>query len=377
VTHAVVKVELEAPGAERESRSAPFSSRLLVPLLGGIFAVLVIAGLRFARSLLVPIAVALLLTLLLGPLVRGMRKYRVLEPVGAALIVFGTMIVLGIVTAVLADPAAQWLRRAPETMRQVEWKLRNLEPVTAIQATATTLGQATSASSGDSTTQRVQLVTPSPLHQLGWTTANVVTGILTIVFLTYFLLASGTMFRRKIAHLFPSGAHRTRIKRALYEIEDQMSRYLLINTLISLGVGIATWGLLAAIGMPNPVLWGAVAGVLSYIPYLGALVTVVLIGIVALASFDGNQHVLLACGGFLVIDLLKGYFLTPLILGRGMPLNTVAILVSLLFWGWVWGIAGVIMAVPLTVMLQVIASNSERFRAVGILLGNWGAHRIS
>jgi predicted PurR-regulated permease PerM len=377
VTYAVVKDQTEAPGAERESRSALFSSRrLLVPLLAGIFTVLVIAGLRFARSLLVPIAVALLLTLLLGPLVRGMRKYRVLEPVGAALIVFGTMIVLGIITAVLADPAAQWLRRAPETLRQVEWKLRDLEQVTAIQATATSLGQATGASA-DSATQRVRVVPTSPLHQLGWTTANVVSGLLTIVFLTYFLLASGTMFRRKIAHLFPSGAHRTRIKRALFEIEDQMSRYLLINTLISIGVGIATWALLAAIGMPNPVLWGAVAGILSYIPYLGALVTVLLIGIVALASFDGNQHVLLACGGFLVIDLLKGYLLAPLILGRGMPLNTVAVLVSLLFWGWVWGIAGVIMAVPLTVMIQVICSHSERFRAVGVLLGNWGAQRVT
>jgi predicted PurR-regulated permease PerM len=377
VTHAVVKLDTESPGAGRPSRPALFASRLLVPLLGGIFGVLVIAGLRFARSLLVPIAVALLLTLLLGPLVRGMRRYRVLEPVGAALIVFGTMIALCLGTVVLAGPAAQWLARAPETLRDVEGKFRKLEPVTAFQATATTFTQATRGSTADSAAPRVQLATPSALQQLGWTTANVVAGVLTVVFLTYFLLASGTMFRRKIAFLFPSGAHRTHIKRALFEIEDQMSRYLLINTLISLAVGVATWVLLAAIGMPNPVLWGAIAGVLSYIPYLGALVTVILIGIVALSSFDGTEQVLLACGGFLLIDLLKGYLLTPLILGRGMPINTVAILVSLLFWGWVWGIAGVIMAVPLTVMIQVICSHSERFRAVGILLGNWGAQRTS
>ena len=369
MTHAVVKVELETPG--------DFAYRLLVPLLAGIFGLLLMAGLRFARSLFVPIAVAVLLTLLLGPIVRGMRKYRVPEPLGAALIVFGAMIMLCITTVALAAPAAQWLARAPETLRQVEWKLRKLEPVSAIQATATTLTQATRGTGSDSAPPRVELATRSPLQQLGWTTANVVGGVLTVVFLTYFLLASGTMFRRKIAHLFPSGMHRTRIKRALFEIEEQMSRYLLINTIISIAFGLATWLFLAAIGIPNPLLWGAVACLLNYVPYLGAMVTVILIGIVALTSFEGTEHVVLACVGFLAIDLIKGHLLTPLILGRGMPLNTVAVLVSLLFWGWVWGLSGVVMAVPLTAMIQVICSHSERFRAVGILLGHWGAQKVS
>ena len=354
----------------------PMFSRMLVPLLAGIFAVLAIAGLQFAGSLLVPIAVALLLTLLLGPLVRAMRKYGVAEPVGAALIVFGTMTLLTFSIVVLAAPAAEWLRRAPETLRQVDAKIRNIEPVTALQATATSLNQA-ARSATDSAPPRVQLVTDSPLKQLGWTTANVVGEVLTVVFLTYFLLASGSMFRRKIAYLFPSGVQRNYIKRALFEIEEQMSRYLLTNTLISIGFGVATWGFLAAIGLPNPVLWGAVAGALNYIPYLGAFLTVVLIGIVALATSDGTELVLLACGGFLMLDLLKGHLISPLVLGRKMPLNTVAIFVSLLFWGWVWGIPGVIMAVPLTAMIQVICSHSERLRGVSILLGHWGSQRPS
>jgi predicted PurR-regulated permease PerM len=196
-----------------------------------------------------------------------------------------------------------------------------------------------------------------------------------MVFLTYFLLGSGAMFRRKIAYLVPAGTRRARIKRALFEIEQQMSRYLLINTLISIGFGLATGALLAVIGVPNPILWGTVAGVLNFIPYLGAIVTVVLIGIVSLATFEGTQPMLLACGGYLVLDLIKGHFVCPLVLGRRMPLNTVAILISLLFWGWVWGIVGVIMAVPITVMIQVICSHSERFRGVAILLGNWGSQR--
>lgn len=358
-------------------RLAPpaFSSRLLVPLLASILAVLAIAGLQFASSLLVPIAVALLLTLLLGPLVRGMSRYGVAEPVAAGIIVFGTITVIAAAMVVLSTPATDWLRRAPATMRQVEQKLRTIGPVSAIQAAATSMAHLAGVATPDSTTPRIQIAAPGSLEQVGWTTARIVGGGLTVVFLTYFLLASGSMFRRKISYLFPSGAHRTRIKRALAEIEEQMSRYLLVNTLISIGFGLATWMLLAIIGVPNPVLWGAVAGVLNFIPYIGAFVTVVLIGFVTLATFDGTQRMLLACGGFLLLDLFKGHLIGPLVLGRRMPLNTVAVLLSLLFWGWVWGIVGAIMAVPLTVMIQVISAHSERFRGVAIVLGNWGAQR--
>jgi len=378
VTDIAVQVQelIDSPGVNRPSRLAPFSSRLLIPLLASILAVLGIAGLQFASSLLAPIAVALLLTLLLGPLVRGMSRYGVAEPVAAGIIVFGAITVIVAAMVVLSAPATDWLRRAPATMRQVEDKLRTIEPVSAIQATATSVARLTGVANSDST-PRIEVAAAGPLARVGWTTAHIVGGILTIVFLTYFLLSSGSMFRRKIAYLFPSGMHRTRIKRALAEIEEQMSRYLLLNTLISIGFGLGTWLLLAIIGVPNPVLWGAVAGVLNFIPYIGAFVTVVLIGMVTLATFDGTQRVFLACGGFLMLDLIKGHFIGPVVVGRRMPLNTVAVLLSLLFWGWVWGIVGAIMAVPLTVMIQVICSHSERFRGVAIVLGNWGAQRPS
>src|SRR5687768_16009685 len=259
VTYPAVQLQettAETPGAGLSTRPAPAASRFLIPLLGGIFAVLMIAGLRLAASLLVPIAIAIMMTLLLGPLVRGMRKYRVAEPVGAGVIVFGTGILFLVGAVVLAAPAAEWLRRAPIALRDVESKLRSFEPVTAIQETASSLSHAGRGTTKDSATARVEIVTTSPLKQIGWKTADVIGEILTVTFLTYFLLAGGSMFRRKLAYLFPSGTRRTRIKRALLEIEDQMSRYLLINTVIGIGFGVATWGLLAAIGIPNPILWG-------------------------------------------------------------------------------------------------------------------------
>ena len=379
MTDLAVRVQelIESPGAPAAppAPSTPLSSRLLVPLLAAILAVLAIAGLQYASSLLVPIAVALLLTLLLGPLVRWMSRYGVVEPVAAGIIVFGTMTLIATAMVVLSAPATDWLRRAPNTMRRVEDKLRTIEPMNEIQATATSVARLAGASSPDSVAPRIQVVTPGPLEHMGWTTARIVSGGLTVLFLTYFLLASGSMFRRKIAYLFPSGTQRTRIKHALAEIEEQMSRYLLVNTAISIGFGCGTWALLAIVGVPNPVLWGALAGILNFIPYIGAFITVVLIGIITLATFDGTQEMVLACGGFLLLDLLKGNLVGPMVLGRRMPLNTVAVLLSLLFWGWVWGVVGAILAVPLTVMIQVICSHSERFRGVAIVLGNWGAQR--
>jgi len=374
VTDLAVQVQelIESPGASRPSRLVPFASHLLIPLLAAILAVLGIAGLQFASSLLVPIVAAVLLTLLLGPLVRWMCRFGVVEPVAAAIIVFGTVILIISAIVVLAGPATEWLRRAPATMHQVEEKLRSIEPLSVIQATAMSLAHLTGAA-GDSSAATIQVVPPGPLSEMGWTTAHVVGGLLSVVFLTFFLLASGSMFRRKVAYLVPGGVQRTRMKRALYEIEQQMSRYLLINTLISIGFGLATWGLLALIGVPNALLWGTLAGLSNYIPYLGAAATVVMIGIVTLATFDGTQATILACGGFLLLDLIKGHLVCPLVLGRRLPLNTVAILLSLLFWGWVWGIMGVIIAVPLTVMIQIVCSHTERFRGVGIVLGNWGA----
>jgi predicted PurR-regulated permease PerM len=375
VTDVAIQVQelIESPGASRPSRLVPFASHLLIPLLAAILAVLGIAGLQFASSLLVPIVAAVLLTLLLGPLVRWMCRFGVVEPVAAGIIVFGTVILIISAVVVLSGPATDWLRRAPATMHQVEEKLRAIEPLSAIQATAMSLAHLTGAAGSDSSAATIQVVPPGPLSEMGWTTAHVVGGLLTVVFLTFFLLASGSMFRRKVAYLVPGGVQRTRMKRALYEIEQQMSRYLLINTVISMGFGLATWGLLALIGVPNAILWGTLAGFSNYIPYLGAAATVVMIGIVTLATFDGTQATILACGGFLLLDLIKGHLVCPLVLGRRLPLNTVAILLSLLFWGWVWGIMGVIIAVPLTVMIQIICSHSERFRGVGIVLGNWGA----
>lgn len=343
-------------------------SRVLVTIL----VLLLIAALRLGSSLLIPIAFSVLLALLLNPLVRGMTKWKIPESVGAAIMVFGSTALIAAGAWWLSDPAAEWLKKAPEQMQSMESKLRRIKkPIADIQKTAERVEQAATSTSSSGTAGQAAApapAAPSMVARLGYNTAGLIGAGLTVVFLTYFLLASGPMLKKKLPRLVPEASRRERMDHALEEIEKQMSRYLLLNSVISLVVGLLTWGLLAALGMPNAALWATAAFIFNYVPYAGALATMALIAFAGIVSFDTPEKTLLALGGFTVINLLEGNLITPTILGKNMPLNSLAIFVSLLFWGWVWGVAGAVMAVPLTVMVQVVCAHVPRLRSFAILL---------
>lgn len=350
--------------ARRPSHRSPFSARVLVTIL----VLLVIAALRLGSGLLIPIAFSVLLALLLNPVVRGMTKWKIPESVGAAIMVFGITGLIGFGIWWLADPAQEWLKRAPATLHQMESKLKRIkEPIAEIQKTAERVEQAAT-STGTGQAAKPAPAAPSMVARLGYNTAGLIGAALTVIFLTYFLLASAPLFKRKLPRLVPEASRRERIDHAIEEVERQMSRYLLLNSIISAVVGLLTWGLLAAIGMPNAPLWAAAAFIFNYVPYAGALATTVLIAFASVVSFDSADKILLAIGGFTVINILEGNLITPMILGKTMPLNSLAVFGCLLFWGWVWGVPGAVMAVPLTVMVQVICAHVPRTRAFAVLL---------
>lgn len=338
-------------------------------MLLAILAILLIAALRLGSSLLIPVALALLLALLLGPVVRGLKRFRIPEGVGAALVVFGTTGLIASGVWWLSDPAAEWLKRAPATLEQIESKLRRIrKPFAEIQKTAERVEQAATSSGGAGGQAIPGPAAPSMVARLGYNTLSGVAAALTVVFLTYFLLASGPMLRKKLPRLVPEASRRERIDHALTEIEKQMSRYLLLNTVISAAVGLLTWVLLFALGMPNAGLWASVAFVCNYVPYAGALVSTGLIAFAGIVSFDSPNMVLLAVGGFIIINIIEGSFITPMVLGNTMPLNSLAVFSCLLFWGWAWGAAGAVLAVPLTVMFQVICAHVPPLKPVAVLL---------
>lgn len=334
-------------------------------LLTGIFLILLTGALRLGAGFLLPVALAGLFTLLLGPPVRALCRLGLSPAIGAALVVFGAM---GLITAtgvVLAGPAAEWIETAPKKLAQAQVKLRRI--LRPIQETARQVDEATTTATPGAPAA-IEIKAPGMLQRASVSTRALLGRVISVVFLTYFLLATLPSIRRKLAVVIGSRMGAEGLEATLLEIEGQMSRYVLINTLTSTFVGLATWGFLAVMGLPYPLLWGVVSGLLNFIPFIGAIVAVGMIGVAALVTFDGTGTVLLVVGGCILINTLEGNLVTPYLMGRHLPLNPVAIFVSLLYWGWVWGPAGMLLAVPLTVMIQVVCARIQPLRPVAVLL---------
>ena len=340
---------------------------------GAIIAILVIlsvAALRLASALLVPVAISLLLSVLFATPVRWMNKIGMPAAAGAAIVVFGAVALIGAGAAGLARPAADWLHDAPSRLPDIEAKIRTLlRPINAIERTAQQVQQAATPAAAEPT-QQVTVRAPGLMTRVSGSTGNAIAAILTVLFLTYFFSASEPMFAQKIAGIIPESFTQGRVLHVLTEIQRQTSHYLWITTLISLGVGCATWAVLAIVHLPNAALWGAVAALLNFIPYVGTVVSTVLIGAAALLTFDGVEKTVIVLIAYSAIHVISGYIVTPIWLGRRLPLNQVALFLGLVFWTWVWGAAGAILAVPLTVMAKVVCDHVPRLRPMAVLLDN-------
>lgn len=336
--------------------------------LVGLFVLLILFTLRLARSFLVPIAIALLLDFLLSPVIRGLRRLRIKESIGAALVIFGFVAVVGGSLFLLAEPAANWLERAPRSMAVVETRVKRLfRPIEQIQETARAVEEVTRTPA--QSTAEVQLAPPSLFQRVTGGTLSVISTAFTVIFLTYFLLAAGDLFMQKLVGVLPLFSDKKKAVGISREIEAHISLYLSTVTLINLGLGLVTWAVLAAAGMPNAALWGAVAGLLNFVPYLGALVTTGVIGIAALITFESTGKALLMPGIFLGLNLIEANLVTPMVLGRQLPLNPVALFVGLLLWWFLWGIPGALLAVPMMVALKIFCDHIETLKPVGSFLG--------
>lgn len=327
-------------------------------------------ALYFGRGLVMPIVTSVMLGFLLRPPVRWMRRRGLKEPMGAAIVVVGGVLIVVLIARILVGPATSWLERAPAAIENVAKKLRSTGgPVAQIEETAAKVEQI---ASGAQPAAR-QVVTPAPattplLRRMFGPLTNLAGGVFSVIFLTYFLLASGDLFTRKMTDMMPRG--RARMPREISaEIESSVSRYLLTVTLINIGLGLATWGVLAALGMPNAALWGMVAGVLNIVPYLGAVATAAILTLAAVVSFESLGRALLMPGAFLLLNLIEANLVTPVLLGRQFPLNAVAVFVGLLFWGFVWGVPGAILAVPMMVTLKIVCDRVPSLQAFGEFLG--------
>ena len=337
--------------------------------LVGLFVLAVLYTLHLAQAFVLPIVLAVLLDFMLSPVVRALKKRRIPEPVGAGLIILGLLGALGAGGWYLAEPAADWIRRVPESTAAVQRKLQTMRgSVEQVTKAAEQVEKATEVAASEGVRQ-VEIKGPSLSKQLFGGTASLLSGATVVLFLTYFLLAVGDLFLQKLVAVLPQFKDKKTAVSIARETEAQISVYLFTSTLINVGVGVVTAIAMWLVGMPNPALWGVVAAVLNFVPYVGALVNMVVLALAAFVTFDSVSRALLVPAVFFGINLIEGNLVTPMILGRRMRLNTVALFIGFVFWWYIWGVAGAILAVPMLAALKIICDHIESLTPIGEFLG--------
>jgi predicted PurR-regulated permease PerM len=337
--------------------------------LTGLFVLASFYTLYFARAFFLPIVLAVLLDFLLSPLIRGLKRARIPEPLGAALVIVVLLGALGASAYGLVGPAKEWVAKLPSSMRDAQDRLRQVrKPVEQVSKTAEQVEQATKI--GDqSKTQEVVVKGPSLTERLFGTTQTIVASAVEVIILLYFLLAAGDLFLQKLIKVLPQLRDKKKAVAIARETEASISTYLVTVTLVNVGLGVVVAAVMFLLEMPSPLLWGALAALAEFVPYLGATVLLTVLALAGLVTFDHLGHALLVPTAYLGVNLLQAQFISPMILGRRLTLNPVAILIGLVFWWWIWGVPGAFIAVPLIATFKIFCDHIEALAPIGEFLG--------
>ena len=342
--------------------------RLIRMLLLWMFILSAVYALYFARDFVMPVMLAFLLALMLTPIVRFLKKRGIPEAVSATLLVL--MSVMAIVSAgyFLSGPIVQLANDAPEIGRRVTERLSELRhPFEKFMAVSEQVEKVTETTQ-EPGVQRVVLAQPGIVSQAAGNLLSAGTTAAITFVLSLFLLASGTMFYEKIVQSFARLSEKKRALRIVYDVEREISRYLLTVAVINAGLGAAIALGMWALGMPNPAVWGVAAAALNFLPYIGAAATILLVAAISLITFDTLSYALLAPLFVVFCNIVEGQFVTPLVVGRRLEINAVAIFIAVAFWSWLWGFVGALIAVPLLVIFKVFCDHFDSWRHVGIFL---------
>jgi predicted PurR-regulated permease PerM len=332
----------------------PFDVRSVA--LTGLFILAVFYTTYFLRSVLLPIVLAWLLSYLLRPIVRTLARIKIPTLLGAALILITLLSAITLGVSALAVPATGWLAKAPAGLQELQYKLMPMKRSMAEVAKAS--GEIEKLATPDSSSKLAVEVKRRPITDtLYMRTPEFITSMVLLLILLYFLLAYDGVFIGKLIKLLPALSDKKRAVSIAHEIESQVSRYLFTVTIINCCLGLAVGTTVGLLGLRNPVMWGAMVAILNFVPYLGALTGIICMTIGAILSFDSLGYALIFPAVYLGFGILEGNFITPWVMGRSLTLNPVIILLSLVFWGWMWGIAGVILAVPILAAFKIFCAH--------------------
>jgi predicted PurR-regulated permease PerM len=323
--------------------------------LTGLFILAVFYTIYFMRSILLPIVLALLLSFLFRPIVRGLAKLKIPLAVSAALILIGLLVLVGYGISALVTPTVAWLQKAPAGLAELQHKLRPVKNSVAQVTQAT--GEIEKLGTTNAEIKTVE-VKRHPISETFFTrTPEFIASAVLSLILLYFLIVYDQAFIAKLVKLLPTLSDKKTAVAIAHDIESQVSRYLFTITVINACLGLAVGTAVGLLGLRNPIMWGVMVALLNFVPYLGALTGIICMTIGATLSFDSLGYALIFPAVYLAFGTLEGSFITPWIMGRSLTLNPVIILLSLTFWGWMWGIVGIILAVPILAAFKIFCAH--------------------
>jgi predicted PurR-regulated permease PerM len=362
---------------------APVDTRSFALTVLAVLAVIFI--LHWARTFFIPLMLGVMISYALSPIVNRMQKWRIPRAIGAAVLLIGIVGGTGALGYSLSDEAAQWVETLPDAAQKFRKALRKEWGTTegameqmqkaAVQLESAANETITPVATAPKGVTRVLIEKPKlNITDHLWTGtlgAVVFAGqAVMVLFLTYFLLVSGDIFRRKLVRITgPTLSKKKVTLKVLDEITIQIQRYLLVQIFTSILVGVATWLAFLWIGLEHAAIWGIVSGVFNMIPYLGPVIVTGGTGLVGFLQFGTVSMALVVAGISLVITTLEGYLLTPWLTGRASRMNAVMVFVGVLFWGWLWGVWGLLLGIPIMMMIKAICDRVEDLKPVGELLG--------
>jgi predicted PurR-regulated permease PerM len=335
----------------------PFSSNphLVISTCLLIIALLTVA--YFAAEIILPLILAFVLHLLFQPAMRLMEKYRIPRSLAALTIIITFLGVIIGIGAGISGPAAEWAGRLPDGLAHLEQRLYFLSRP--IQTMQHFLHQIDGNASGTGLGLSAMLFNGTQ-HFAG--------GLFETVLVLFFLLVSGDTFLRRLVEVVPRFSDKRQVVALSKQIESNVSAYLVTISAMNALVGVATGCVVWATGMGDPIFWGVIGFVLNYVPIIGPFAGVVILAFAGLSRADVLWQALLPAGLYLVVHLVEGEFVTPTLLARRFTLNPVLVIISLVFWFWMWGVPGAILAVPLLAVTKIICDGVIPLNGIGHFL---------
>jgi predicted PurR-regulated permease PerM len=335
--------------------------------LNGLFVLALLFALYFAATLLIPLVVAVLLSMLLAPVVNVLGRVGLPTPAGAALVVL-SLLTLFVATAVGLSGAAQsWINRVPQDFHRIEEKLQLLrKPLDSLKAATRKIEQATEADAARP--MEVKVERPGIVEQLLTGTPRILASVGMVVLLLFLLLASGDAFLRKVVEITPTLADKKRAVEITRSIQSDIGLYLGTLTLLNCMMGLAIAAICWTVGLPDPPLWGAVVLLLSFAPYVGSAVITGVLALAGLLTFTQWSTALIPAAVYLAMMFTVANLIVPFVVGRRLTLSPIAIFVAIIFWGWMWGVIGALVAVPLLASFKIICERIDPLAPVAEFL---------